>query len=65
MLKRPRKEYTARSRAARQAEGGKAVYVMLTPKEAAALLALQERLGLNARDTIGMALLEFDKPVAN
>lgn len=59
MLKTPRKEYTARSRAARQDAGGKAVYVMLTPQEAAALSQLQAKLGLNIRDAIGIALLEL------
>lgn len=56
------KEYQARSRARRQAQGGKAVTVMLTPDEVKALLALQSRLGLTARDTIGMALLELASP---
>ena len=49
----------ARSRAARQAQGGKAVTVMLTPDEVKALSKLQEQLGLSIRDTIGIALLEL------
>lgn len=52
------KEYMRRSRDKRQAQGGKQVAVMLTPEEVAALEKLKAKLGLNARDTIGKALLD-------
>ena len=62
MQKTDAKVYQARSRAARQAQGGKAVTVMLTPVEVTALLEVQRRTGLTIRDAIGIALLELAKP---
>jgi hypothetical protein len=53
------REYQKRSRDRRKAEGGKTVSVVITPEETAALEKLKTKLGLNARDTIGKALLEL------
>jgi hypothetical protein len=47
----------ARSRAARIAEGGRAVHVVLTPDEARALDMIKQSLSLGGRDAIGAALL--------
>jgi hypothetical protein len=57
------KEYQKRSRLRRIAEGGKALTLILTPEENAALEKLKAKLGANNRDTIGKALLEAAKRI--
>lgn len=55
------KEYQKRGRDRRKAAGGHAVYAMLAPDEAQALENLKRKLGKNARDCIGTALIALDK----
>lgn len=55
------KDYQKRSRERRKAAGGSTVSIVLQPEETLALENLKRKLGKNARDCIGTALLALDK----